>query len=333
MLAHPALTERNPAEFDTIVDAARPVVFRGLVAGWPSVHAGCSSPEQLRSYLQRFESTMAVQTLVAPPHARGRYFYADDMQGFNFEPAYMRLSEATALILAEGQKSDGRGIYVGSTPTRQVLPGFERENDLPLLRGKPAEQRIWLGNQSIVAAHFDASNNVACVVAGRRRFTLFPPEQVANLYIGPIDQTPAGPPCSMVDLRNPDFHRFPRFREALATATVADLEPGDGIYIPALWWHNVEALDAFNVLINYWWQDSPPDAGPAMACIGHGIMAISHLPEAQREAWRALFDHYVFRRNGDPAAHIPPHARGVLGENTPALRQRIKQFLLRVISS
>jgi hypothetical protein len=137
----------------------------------------------------------------------------------------------------------------------------------------------------------------------------------------------------MVDFRNPDFARFPRFREALASAMVAELEPGDAIYIPPLWWHHVEALDAINILVNYWWQDSPPDAGPGMACLGHGILSIGHLPETERRAWRALFDHYVFRLDGDPAAHIPPHARGVLGESTPTLRRRIKEFLVRSIMS
>ena len=37
---------------------------------------------------------------------------------------------------------------------------------------------------------------------------------------------------------------------------VADLEPGDAIYIPALWWHAVQATGELNVLVNYWWNEA-----------------------------------------------------------------------------
>ena len=69
------------------------------------------------------------------------------------------------------------------------------------------------------------------------------------------------------------------------------------------------------------------------------IIAIFHpayllrSPGQKREAWRVLFDHYVFRRNGDPAAHIPVSARGIIGRSTPELRRVIKQFLMRALSS
>ncbi|WP_204333426.1 cupin-like domain-containing protein, partial [Proteus mirabilis] len=84
-------------------------------------------------------------------------------------------------------------------------------------------------NRTSISTHFDASDNIACVAAGRRRFTLFPPDQTANLYIGPLDHNVAGQPLSMVDMATPDFARFPRFREALAAARTAELEPGDAI--------------------------------------------------------------------------------------------------------
>ena len=76
--------------------------------------------------------------------------------------------------------------------------GSTADNRLELLPPELARPRIWLGNRSEVSAHFDLSDNIACVVAGRRRFTLFPPDQVANLYVGPLDHTMAGQPASMV---------------------------------------------------------------------------------------------------------------------------------------
>src|SRR5206468_367295 len=82
-----------------------------------------------------------------------------------------------------------------------------------------------------------------------RRFTLFPPEQLQNLYVGPLDFNPAGQAISLVDHAAPDLERFPRYAEALQHAQVAELEAGDAIFIPSMWWHAVEALAPFNALV------------------------------------------------------------------------------------
>jgi hypothetical protein len=149
-------------------------------------------------------------------------------------------------------------------------------------------------------------------VLGRRRFTLFPPDQAANLYPGPLAPTPGGQVVSMVDPAAPDLGRHPRFAAALAAAQVAELEPGDVLFYPALWWHQVEALDDANVMINYWWSRSAPWSDPPMAALLHAMLSLRDRPAAEKASWRALFDHYVF---GDPRAtcdHLPPHARGAL---------------------
>jgi len=86
--------------------------------------------------------------------------------------------------------------------------------------------------------------NVGIVMTGRRRFTVFPPEQIGNLYPGPFELTPSGVPISLVDLTAPDLDRYPRFAEAMAAAQSAVLEPGDAIYLPFHWWHAVESLES-----------------------------------------------------------------------------------------
>ena len=57
-----------------------------------------------------------------------------------------------------------------------------------------------------------------------RRFTFFPPEQLENLYVGPIDFSPAGQPISLVDILNPDYAKFPKYKNAEDAALFADLE-------------------------------------------------------------------------------------------------------------
>jgi len=210
-----------------------------------------------------------------------------------------------------------------------VLGGFEADNRMELVR-PDVQPRAWIGNRIRVAPHYDHYENIGVVVAGRRRFTLFPPEQIVNLYLGPLELTPAGTPISLVDLANPDLDRFPRFAEAAKLAQSAELEPGDAIYIPYQWWHAVESLKPFNFFVNYWWSDARPDLGRAYDALMHAFFALKHLPPEQRAIWKTVFDHFIFETHGNPAEHLPPHARGVLGEPTPELIARMRATLKQI---
>jgi hypothetical protein len=323
----PEFRDVDPRRFrEEIVPAYRPYVLRGLVGSWPAVQAGLDSPEAFAGYLKRLDLGRPVETFVGPPEIEGRFFYAPDLAGFNFERRPQRVGETLDLLLSLAGQAAPPSVYCGSAPMADHLPAFQAENRLDLV--DPATPpRLWIGNAVSVAAHYDLSDNIACVVAGRRRFTLFPPEQVVNLYVGPLEHTLAGQPISMAPLDVPDFERYPRFAQALEAAQTAVLEPGDAIYIPTMWWHAVRALEPVNALVNYWWDDQPDSSAPFEALV-HAILGVRDLPAPRREAWRAMFEHYVFQTGDDPAAHLAPDRRGVLGKLTPDLRRRIKSFLM-----
>lgn len=311
-----------------IIPAYAPVVLRGIARDWPLVQAALRSDDEAVEYLLGFDRGATIEAFVGASAINGRFFYSDDMRSFNFERRKGGFADLLRYLLTIRERPDAPSVYAGATETAHALPGLAEANPMPLVDGLGADPRIWLGNASTVSSHFDASDNVAVVAAGRRRFTLFPPGQVHNLYVGPLDHTMAGQPASMVELSSPDFERYPRFREALDHALVAELEPGDAIYIPALWWHQVDALSPFNLLMNYWWSDSP-DMEARFDAMVHAVLTISHLPENRREAWRAMFDTFVFKRHGEPAAHLAPAHRSVLGEPTAKLRAYIKGYLMR----
>ncbi|MBO9558146.1 MAG: cupin-like domain-containing protein [Caulobacter sp.] len=308
-----------------IVPAQHPVVLRGLAADWPAVRAAATDAG-LAGYVRRFDRGAPVEAMVGAPEIRGHFFYDDTARRLNFERHRVTLVQVLKGLLDLADDPAAPCVYVGSTPIPPVLPGFEREN-APDLLGPEVMPRLWLGNATTVQTHHDLSDNLACVVGGRRRFTLFPPDQVANLYIGPLDFTPAGRPISMVSLEAPDLERYPRFAQALAFALVAELEPGDAIFIPALWWHHVQALGALNLLVNYWWSRADALAGSPFDAFVHALKNVRHLPPPQREAWRALFEHYVFEADGDPAAHLPVEARGVLGALDEKTAGEMRSFL------
>jgi hypothetical protein len=316
---------------DEILPAARPVVLRGLVSDWPLAQAGGRSAAALAAYIGRFDRGQPTPTMLGPPAIRGRFFYNRDLSGFNFQQGSAKIGAALEFLAAHAADAEPPAFAIQSAPVRGCLPGMEAENRMALL-GDAVEPRVWIGNRVTVAAHHDPSENIACVAAGRRRFTLFPPEQVANLYMGPFELTPAGATISLVDFDAPDLERFPRFPQAMAAALVAELEPGDAIYIPYLWWHEVRSLDPVNMLVNYWW--APPAAGrgaPREAFL-HAMVALKALPKAHREAWRVMLDHYVFEDGAEAGEHIPPDRRGLLGEMDAATLKELRAAIARTLA-
>jgi hypothetical protein len=310
-----------------VLGSGRPAVLRGLVSKWPAVSA--KSSRDVVEYLRRFDSGSPIDAIMTPPEVEGRVFYDEAMNGFNFVRNRLPITAVAEQVLRYASFARAPAVAAQSALIRDCLPGFSTENPLTVLDGSILP-RIWLGNAITTPTHLDEWNNIGCVVSGRRRFTLFPPEQLVNLYIGPLDFAPTGAPMSLVSLREPDFKRFPKFREALAAAVSAELGPGDAIFIPPLWWHHVESLEPFNLLVNYWWHAA---GGPANAsdsafdALIHGMLNLRMLPPATRAAWRAMFDHYVFGPQEVVTEHIPAHRRGILGELSAADVARLRAYL------
>jgi hypothetical protein len=326
--------ELEPTRFQQeIVQGCRPVVIRGLVADWPVVQAAHASPRTLRDYLCAFDAGGRIDAFFGDPAIAGKYYYNPGLEGFNFERRTMKLLEAVEAIVEAVNHPAARSVYVGSVPTPEFLPGFAAGNPMPLLGPKAAPQ-IWLGTASNVSSHYDALDNLACVIAGRRRFTLYAPELISKLYVGPIDNTMAGQPVSLAaSAREGSAREFPLFEEIRDQALTAELQPGDALYLPKLWWHQVESIAPFNGLVNYWWDafSAGPDAPYAALLLS--MITIAERPAIERQAWKAFFDHYVFRSKGHPLAHLPPEKHGLLGplkpDNYSKLRARILHLLRR----
>src|SRR5215210_6201369 len=316
-----------------IVAAGEPAVIRGLVAGWPAVGAARAGDEALADFLRSAASDEPFQAWFGDPEIDGRFGYTSDFSGFNHDRRLATVDQLLDLLLKQRGHPRPYSMYAGGVPVRRHLPGLLPGIAVPLLdMSRDTLISLWLGNRTRTAAHWDLPQNLACVVAGRRRFTLFPTDQIANLYVGPLDFTLAGQPTSLVDLEQPDFERHPRFREALEAAETAELGPGDALYLPSLWWHGVSSLDEIGAMVNFWWRDGEPPLLTPLNALYHAAITMKDLPTRERAAWRTLFDHYIFQDHGDPAAHLPEEARGILGRRTPELVARVKALLARALS-
>ena len=310
-----------------------PAVMRGLVADWPLVQAGRNGAEAVAARLK----AQAADTLVRPfrlAHGKGtRFFYGEDLQSFNFSIEEVQLDELLDALIDRMDAAAPDALYAGAVPVRDALAPLADAHAMPLL--DPGMERLtslWIGNRTRTAPHWDLPQNIAAVIAGRRRFILFPIEQVENLYIGPLDFTLAGQPVSLVDPQAPDLARFPRYAEAVKHAQTVVLEPGDALYLPSLHIHYVEALDPFGLMMNVWWREGPAHLVTPFLTLLHGLLTLRDMPARERQAWKVLFDRYLFQDEEDPMAHLPDAARGLFGAATPQRLAQIKATVGRALN-
>lgn len=331
------ITAPTPEQFrDEIIPQGKPVVIRGLVKDWPIVQCARQSPLAFCQYLMQFDRGQEFNTAIGPSSTHGRIFYNADMSGLNCRFEQKKLEASLRYLLDHLNENPAPLLAIQSIQVPRYLPGLERQLPMPLVPAN-TEPRIWIGGRTTVAAHYDPSENIACCIAGRRQFTLFPTEQVGNLYIGPFEFTPSGTTVSMVDFDNPDYEKFPRYREAENAAFTALLEPGDAIYIPYLWWHHVKALDGINALMNYWWNgeqkngvQNNANTDPSLTLL-LGMLSIRDLPKHQREAWHKLFEFYIFSEQL-PADHIHALRQGILATTSEDKSTSLKQTIIKALS-
>ncbi|GLR73110.1 cupin [Agaribacter marinus] len=318
--------------FEEIVPMNKPVILKGLVNDWPVLKKAKESSASLHEYLtaKSINTTHTVRTFEAPKSINGRYFYNEGTDKYNFKEKDQSFAQAIKTIFELTQTQNQElSVYTGSIGIFPHVQGFIEENPHPFQLNSKIEPRFWLGNSSTVSTHYDEFDNIACLVSGKRTFTLFPTEQVKNLYPGPIDKSPAGAPMSMVDIDNPNFDKHPRYKDALEHALVAELAPGDGFYNPPLWWHNVRSEGDYCMLVNYFWLNDNRKLESPINTLLHGLYTLSHLSEAERKNWKYLIDYFVFKAEGEPLAHLNEAERGIFRKIDPQHAYDIRDYMLR----
>ena len=318
---------------DDLLASAEPCLLRGLISDWALTRAGLRSDGEAMEYIRSFYNGKTISASFGGPEIGGRLFYNEDFTKLNFDSKRAQLNEVLERIQESLHDHRPPTIYMGSTLVDGYLPGFRKDNDLGFAaHGIDPPPAIWIGNRTIASCHYDSPNNIACCAVGRRRFTLFPPEQIFNLYPGPLEPTPGGQAISLVDFADPDFEKFPRFRVALESAQVAEVEPGDAVFIPSMWWHHVQGLSAFNTLVNYWWTTMPAYIPTPMNTLYHAIWTLRDRPENEKHAWKQVFDYYVFGPAARAGEKLPEKARGVLGPITDDQSRFVRAMLINKLN-
>ena len=318
--------------FDALFAMNKPVILRGLVKDWPLVKAGQSGALDAMAMLEESYSKQPMLVYRAPPDIKARFGYNDTCTGFNYTAERSTIPAVFDTIRAELDQDEHEYLYVNSLILNDGFPALSASHSLnfnhPEFEQHPVMAKIWLGTESLAAAHFDQPKNLACCVYGKRRFMLFPPEQAENLYPGPLHPTPGGQVVTLANLSEPDFEQFPRLKDALDNAWIADLQPGDGLYYPSMWWHEVTAYDRFNIMVNFWWMTTERYKGNPMDALMHGMLSVREKPEAEKQAWKALFDYYVFGDAEKVRGHLPEVCQGPLGKMDEVTARRLRAMLI-----
>jgi hypothetical protein len=310
-------------DIERLVAAGEPVAIPGLVAGWPMVALARRGPEALGAYLLERDGGAPIPVMETPPAFGGRFCYAEGLYDYSFTKRYRPLGETLARISRTIDLPDGPVIAIQMMSLADHAPAVVRDNPAPLMSGD-VRPNLWLGGRVRTQIHHDPDHNLACVVAGRRRFVLFPPEQVGALYIGPPDRAP---PLSLVDPEAPDLSRFPRFAEAMGVARVAHLGPGDALLMPRFWWHHVTSLDPYNAMVNYWWGGEKGGFENPRDLFLAALLAIRRLPAHERDYWRVMFNAHAFDDPGAAVAHLAPAMQGYLGDLSPKEQAALRRVL------
>jgi hypothetical protein len=232
----------------------RPVILTGLMDDWP---ARRWSLDDLRGrYGDRMVTAVPTQGGQVVHSARGGVPYAPVRFG-------------DYLDLLEGAEPPGSYLIF---PVGDVLPELMREFVLPVYcRDAPwFRARFWMsGADTGSPLHHDVPDNLFAQIFGRKRFVLFAPGETWNLY--PEPPWSGTPNYSRADAERPDYRRFPRLLRA--RSVTCEVGPGEVLYLPRYWWHQVTTLER-SASVNLWWAEG---LNAAVARAGQAFMRLRKL--------------------------------------------------------
>jgi hypothetical protein len=226
----PRLAKLDGAAFRARAAQGLPFLMSGVVKRWPL----CSlTPSGLR---ERFGAV--------PVRARVGDYVAT---AFAPDRAMRDMSLAEYLDISAAPESD-LPPYVGNLELRE-LNGMCH---WPAYFDKMGPPRFWLGPaRTVTPLHCDYDDNIFAQIWGRKRIFLAPPHHDEYLYTREANPVLFGSPF---DPEAPDFDAFPLARQAAIVEV--EVHPGDMLYVPAGWYHQVRAL-SFSLSSNRWARAVP----------------------------------------------------------------------------
>lgn len=228
--AVPRVARPDAAAFQARAAAGLPFLITGVVRRWPIVDLDLATLDADYGHLPvRARVGDYVHTAFAPDRA---------MQDMTLRE-YLALSRPLEA---------GLPPYVGNLALREL----NRLCHWPAYFDKMGPPRFWIGPaRTITPLHCDYDDNLFAQLWGEKRIFLAPPHHGDLLYAREANPLLFGSP---VDPEAPDYARFPLARQAALVELI--VRPGDMLYVPAGWFHQVRALE-FSLSSNRWARGQP----------------------------------------------------------------------------
>lgn len=174
----------------------------------------------------------------------------------------MKMSEAIATMEnLEPQSELKQKFYVQQISLRN-LPELQNDITLPefslgLLNSLEENDKpiplLWFGQKDThTPLHYDSSDNIFIQIYGEKRVLLYPPSDTA--YLSPYHPKPKCIDSGTHQSKKHQSDVLDKFSEALnlASGFQAQVRPGDVVFIPTGWWHEIRAGDTSSISLNYW---------------------------------------------------------------------------------
>lgn len=232
------------------VKKGRPVIITGIIDNWPALEHW-----DFKFFKKKFPThNVVVERSHVDPVPTDPTLYLKNR--------YYETHQLGEVISIMQEKEGDSGLYVTYANIFQGCPelldyvqplnknfGFPKWYGSKLRDFLSLRPGFWLGPAgSNSPTHFDRQENLNVQICGHKKWTLFSPTQSKNLYFA--KKHSLGVIFSPIDINNPDLETFPLFKNAECVEAI--LKPGEVIYIPPGWWHQVQSLDE-TITLNFWW--------------------------------------------------------------------------------
>lgn len=293
----------NTHALDTYIDKSEPVIISDYAELWPAlrkwsrdffehslghvpvtyrISASCMHPDlspgtvdNVRTETGTIASFLHQVSGDIPTSERVKYYLTGDGN--------------TMTILRDGQYNRHLRTLLDDI----TLPTLITPQDIKVIGFwlSPEGTRSWL--------HYDSGgvHNLNVQIMGRKRVTLFSPNELHRLYPFPLRSSRAFN-FSRVNVEEPDYTKYPLFADAAHMEGV--LGPGDCLFLPAFWFHTFKGEGELNSNINFWWASEHPE--PSVTALRSALLNYL-VPEIQSYAR----NHDT--SNGAPGG-IPPEVLG-----------------------
>lgn len=212
---------------DRYVRGCRPVVLTDIANDWPAVRRW--SPQDLKSRFGHIEVEIQAERNSDPNYEQNKLNLRHTHRLGDFVDRVLACGPTNDYYMTANNEVLRRPEFAALLADIGTLPEFCDASQLDRLSS------FWFGPAGTVTPlHHDTVMLFHTQIVGRKRWRFISPLETPKLYNHSGVFSP-------IDVDRPDLARYPLFSQAHMIEVV--IEPGETVFLPLAWWHQVTSLD------------------------------------------------------------------------------------------